>query len=305
MNKRIVLGCIVTLMACLSTQAYAEEAEDKFAILNQDDEQVFLVNDKGDTSIEGALLTNGATTWGSAPFVLGQNPLNRGMVITDKAFSNPKNIYFGWNVGETLEYAEIFALQEGIGWKDLVLVPYGGNLGIGTNSPSFPLQMGGGAYCTGQTWVNASSREYKNDIKELTRDEAMETLDGLNPVRFKYKNSPDDEHIGFISEDVPDLVATKDRKGMNSMDVVAVLTKVVKEQQRILQQQKRTITHLSHRLAQVEFALSEQAEDGSKGLNGSEPEGESRVRTLPSNHAEKSRLSKGYSYPRGNSIPNG
>jgi hypothetical protein len=35
--------------------------------------------------------------------------------------------------------------------------------------------------------------------------------------------------VGFIAEDVPDLVSTKDRKGLSPMDIVAVLTKVVQE----------------------------------------------------------------------------
>ena len=37
--------------------------------------------------------------------------------------------------------------------------------------------------------------------------------------------------MGFISEDAPEPVATKDRKGVNPMDIVTVLTKVVQEQQ--------------------------------------------------------------------------
>jgi len=38
---------------------------------------------------------------------------------------------------------------------------------------------------------------------------------GLNPVTFKYKASEEERHVGFIAEDVPELVATKDRKGMS------------------------------------------------------------------------------------------
>lgn len=37
--------------------------------------------------------------------------------------------------------------------------------------------------------------------------------------------------MGFIAEDVPDLVATPNRKSLSPMDIVAVLTKVVQEQQ--------------------------------------------------------------------------
>jgi hypothetical protein len=40
--------------------------------------------------------------------------------------------------------------------------------------------------------------------------------------------------VGFIAEEVPDLVAMKNRKGLSSMDIVAVLTKVVQEQQKTI-----------------------------------------------------------------------
>ena len=101
-------------------------------------------------------------------------------------------------------------------------------------------------------WTNASSREYKKDIKQLTKDEAMDAFTKLNPVKFSYKAGSEEKHVGFIAEDAPELVASKDRKGMSSMDVVAVLTKVVQEQQKVVQEQKTTIAELSRRLAVIE-----------------------------------------------------
>ena len=111
------------------------------------------------------------------------------------------------------------------------------------------MHMVSGAYCsTGGVWINASSREYKKDIKDLTTDEAVDTLKELNPVKFSYKAGSDEHHVGFIAEDVPELVATKDKKGMSSMDVVAVLTKVVQEQQ-------KTIAELSRKMSELERKL--------------------------------------------------
>ena len=49
----------------------------------------------------------------------------------------------------------------------------------------------------------------------------------------------------FNASTLPALVATADRKGLSSMDIVAVLTKVVQEQQ-------RTIDDLQTRLQQLE-----------------------------------------------------
>ena len=137
-------------------------------------------------------------------------------------------------MGTTHEYAEIFALQEGVGYKNLILNPNAGNVGIGTTSPSYPLQMASGAYVSsGGVWTNASSREYKTDIRKLSTEKAIDTLKQLDPVEFAYKADSQEKHVGFIAEDAPELVATKDKKGMSSMDVVAVLTKVVQEQQRV------------------------------------------------------------------------
>ena len=76
-----------------------------------------------------------------------------------------------------------------------------------------------------------SSREAKDEIASLTTQEAMDALDGLRPVTFVYRADRTERHAGFIAEDVPDLVTTKDRKGVNPLDIVTVLTKVVQEHQ--------------------------------------------------------------------------
>ncbi len=55
-------------------------------------------------------------------------------------------------------------------------------------------------------------------------------------MKFVYKADRNERHVGFIAEEAPELIATKDRKGMSPMDVVAVLTKVVKEQQEALKE---------------------------------------------------------------------
>ena len=130
-----------------------------------------------------------------------------------------------------------------------------GNVGIGTQSPSYPLQMAGGAYSDGGSWINGSSREYKDNIRDLTTEEALSAFHGLNPVAFTYKAGTGEQHIGFIAEDAPDLVATKDRKGLSPMDIVAVLTKVVQEQQKAIEEQKkeyqRTISSLREELNEL------------------------------------------------------
>lgn len=108
-----------------------------------------------------------------------------------------------------------------------------GNTGLGTPLPNHPLEMASGAHVTaGGVWTNASSKELKENIRELSESEAVSALDELNPVRFNYKADKEEEHTGFIAEEVPSLVATKDRKSLSPMDIVGVLTKVVQQQQK-------------------------------------------------------------------------
>ncbi len=135
-----------------------------------------------------------------------------------------------------------------------------GNVGIGTVNPTQPLQMGSGAFVSaGGVWTNASSRALKHDIADVSATQAIDTLIHLQPVSFKYNAEPGRTHIGFIAEDVPELVATEDRKGLAAMDILAVVTKVVQEQQATIQRQdgtihaqQSTIEELTARLTKLE-----------------------------------------------------
>ncbi|MBC8115869.1 MAG: hypothetical protein H7062_15900, partial [Candidatus Saccharimonas sp.] len=61
----------------------------------------------------------------------------------------------------------------------------------------------------------------------------------LQPVGYRYKSELDERYVGFIAEDVPELVATNDRKGLAPMDIVAVLTRVVQDQDRELAEERQ------------------------------------------------------------------
>jgi hypothetical protein len=136
----------------------------------------------------------------------------------------------------------------------------GGYVGIGTVNPSYPLHLSSGAYCsTGGTWTNASSRSLKENIQSISIGEAVEALNKLNPVKYNYKVDKTDKHVGFIAEDVPELVATANRKGLSPMDITAVLTRVVQEQQKMIREQqqvnqeyKKIISDLHERIEKIE-----------------------------------------------------
>ena len=118
-------------------------------------------------------------------------------------------------------------------------------VGISNTAPTHMLDVGGsGAYCNGGAWVDGSSKKFKKDIETLSLEEAKDTLTRLDPVKFRYKDDESEVSLGFIAEDVPELVATNDRQGMSPMDVVAVLTKVLQEQQKTIAELKKEIAEL-------------------------------------------------------------
>ena len=150
-----------------------------------------------------------------------QNSSVAGLMITQ---SSGETGYIMHNRASTLTI--------GAGSVDRLTIDRNGNLGVGVSRPEHPLELASGAHVTaGGVWTNSSSRENKENISELTVADALAAFAELQPVQFNYKSDSQEDYVGFIAEDVPELVATADREGLSTMDVVAVLTKVIQAQQ--------------------------------------------------------------------------
>ncbi len=123
-------------------------------------------------------------------------------------------------------------LTIGAGSQDRITIDRDGNVGIAVSRPEHPLEMASGAHVTvGGVWTNRSSRSAKENIQSLSAADATAVLMALEPVVFNYRNEADEDYVGFIAEDVPDLVAVADRESLSAMDIVAVLARVVQAQQ--------------------------------------------------------------------------
>jgi hypothetical protein len=128
-------------------------------------------------------------------------------------------------------------LTIGAGSQDRITVDRDGNVGIGVSRPSHPLEMASGAHVSaGGVWTNSSSRDKKENIATLSVEKASAALMQLEPVSFNYRNERQEDYLGFLAEDVPDLVANHDRSSLSTMDIVAVLTKVVQAQQQKIEE---------------------------------------------------------------------
>ncbi|MGB5468974.1 MAG: SH3 domain-containing protein [Woeseiaceae bacterium] len=150
-----------------------------------------------------------------------QNSSVAGLMITQ---SSGETGYIMHNRASTLTI--------GSGSQDRITIDREGNVGIGVSKPRHPLEMASGAHVTsGGVWTNSSSRDKKENIAELSTEQARMALLQLAPVLFNYRNERAEAYVGFIAEDVPDLVSSRDRQSLSTMDIVAVLTKVVQAQQ--------------------------------------------------------------------------
>lgn len=144
-----------------------------------------------------------------------------------------------WGTGYSAGDNRYYVYNYGRTNYDFVVRDSNGYIGLdGVTAPTSPIQHSSGALLTaaGQ-WQSASSREYKEDVSELSLADAKTALAALEPVTYRYKADRDDLVVGFIAEDVPELVATNSRKTLSSLDIVAVLTKVVQQQQSAIERQ--------------------------------------------------------------------
>jgi hypothetical protein len=119
------------------------------------------------------------------------------------------------------------------------------------------IDFGGGGQYNGANFLDASSRARKQDIEPLEREAAVEALAGLEPVTFAYLDAPGDPRVGFIAEEVPALVARPGRTTLSALEIVAVLTKVVQEQQRVMEEQQKAVQEQEQVVREQQKAITD------------------------------------------------
>ncbi|MBL0871709.1 MAG: tail fiber domain-containing protein [Phycisphaerales bacterium] len=204
----------------------------------------------GTTSPE-ALLTVTPTTGG-------------GILVGSTQTTGRTSLYLGIN-GASNEYAIIQATAaSGSNYGYLTINPDGGNVAIGTRTPTagFKLDVNGSLRCLGFT--NASSARYKHAIEPLESSLPNRILN-LRPVQFRWNdsvpsmaNKPD---IGLIAEEVaavlPEAVTTTEGQieGIDYNRLTAILIATVQQQQQQHQQHTQALQSLQARIEKLEAAL--------------------------------------------------
>ena len=180
--------------------------------------------------------------WGNGNnLVIGTNSGNNGMTIC-AGTSNEGGIFFADGASGADEYRGQIKYSHSN--NDFVFAVNAAEV-VRFNSNGSITSSTGASLTSGGAWTDASSRELKKDIVNLSLIKASQVVKLLNPVEFSYKAAPEERRVGFIAEDVPDLVASEGRKGLSSMQIVAALTKVVQNQQKEIEWCKEQIEKLT------------------------------------------------------------
>ena len=212
-------------------------------------------------SISGTLSVSGQTTLNSISAqavnaaslnVSGNAAVTGGITSTNAQIKFAQN--FGCNVVDAFSYNNQRTGWYSVGWFNDSWFPwgptawfsgYGGiKLFTGGATPAFTVDYHANCVYYG-SMQKASSIALKENIRSLTADEASDILNNLDPVQYTLKAAPDERScLGFIAEHVPSSVASADGKAIIPDEIVAVLTRVVKEQQEVIQELERKVNAL-------------------------------------------------------------
>jgi hypothetical protein len=139
-----------------------------------------------------------------------------------------------------------------------------GFVGIGTPVPAHLLEVSDGegdpAYSDGNSWINASSRASKTDIRALAAEDyrtVRRWLDETEVVWYRYRRDADPRaRVGLIADDVPAALATADRKGISTADAIGFLVAAAKQLASENRRLEKENAALAGRLAELERRMA-------------------------------------------------
>ena len=189
------------------------------------------------THIVGPTLTRGSET-------------TYGLAISDIG-DQTKTLILGYDLVNDVGIIE--AIDQQTAWKNLALAVSAGNVGIGTPTPAYKLDVYGTIRATGDVIAYSDVRVKKNIN---TIENAVNTVNKLRGVTYQ-KIDNDEYGIGVIAQELekvlPHLVKT-DKKGMKAVaygNITGVLIEAIKEQDIKMSEQDDRIRRLEALVEQM------------------------------------------------------
>lgn len=184
--------------------------------------------------------------------------------------------YMGWiNTGASLfgpGSMQIGTLQGGTDAAYITMKSSTGNVGIGTASPDFKLEVNGDAGKPGGGfWSSSSDRRLKDVQGNFTR--GLEALEALQPIYYNYK--PDNslglpsgqQYVGVIAQEVQEMIpeAVETGRGdylfVNNEAILWTMLNAIKELKAENDVLKAQNNAFEERFAQIEAALEKMSDD--------------------------------------------
>ena len=120
-----------------------------------------------------------------------------------------------------------------------------GNVGIGASTPTNPLQMGSGAYCSAAgVWTNVSDRNVKECFTAIAPGDVLDKVAALPITQWKYKIEPDGiKHLGPVAQDFHAAFGLGDSdRAIGSVDEAGVALAAIQGLNRKLEEQNAKLT---------------------------------------------------------------
>jgi hypothetical protein len=184
------------------------------------------INNSSAPTYTAALTVDGSTNYSG----LTQNPMPSGLTIGTTTGTQQLlfGSYYTSDVGQASAIQSVDYYSGLDHTKSLLLNPQGGNIGIGTTSPSTALQVNGTVTAT--SFNSLSDYRIKEQVVQL--DNTF-SIDSLKPITY-YNKDLKKKDIGLIAHELqevyPELVTgEKDGKDMQTVNYAGLIPILIKE----------------------------------------------------------------------------
>jgi|GEM_PF-2024468 len=133
-----------------------------------------------------------------------------------------------------------------------------GNVGIGTNTPAYPLHLGSGAYCSAAgVWTSVSDRSAKEQFAAIEPREVLARVSALPVMQWKYKVEPDGvKHVGPTAQDFHAAFGLGESdRAIGAVDESGVALAAIQGLNQKLEEKNAEIQQLKTRLEKLERLL--------------------------------------------------
>ncbi len=130
------------------------------------------------------------------------------------------------------------------------------SFGVGVDA-THKIDVGGGAYCDGTNWVNASDRNSKENFETVDGGEILEKISDLEITKWNYKGDNDAQHIGPTAQDFKKTFGVgADDESISTIDPSGIALAAIKELYAQIQAKDKEMKELREEMAKLKKEMA-------------------------------------------------